>query len=252
MSYLSKIWAWIKSLPWPHALLTVALIAGYHGIANFRDPAPTPPAPPVPTPLIDVPSEVSVDVGRLASIIATCKGEVTWSVPPDVAASLDTDICKDRIHVVPRKDGEFYLSVSTVDGARVSLLWVKVKAGKGPLPPPPPIPVPPGPTPQPPPIPATGLRVLIVYETSLKTKGLAKEVADYLNAKCVVVNKQPEWRRFDKDTPMAAESQIWKDAMARPRLSIPWVVISDGTKGFEGPWPEEKADQLALLRKYGG
>ena len=108
------------------------------------------------------------------------------------------------------------------------------------------------PTPTPTPIPTAGLRVLIVKESSQKQSGLSKEVADYLNAKCVKVNNQPEWRWYDPNQNMANESKIWQDAMSRKRDSLPWVLISDGTKGFEGPWPDSKEAQLELLRKYGG
>lgn len=122
-----------------------------------------------------------------------------------------------------------------------------------PNPDPTPVPPPP-PPPDPPPIPVAGLRVLIVYESAeKKTWSLPKSVADYLNAKCVKAGNQPEWRLLDKDTPMGGESKIWQDAMARKRDTIPWVVISDGKTGYEGPWPVDHVeDQLALLRKYGG
>ncbi len=129
---------------------------------------------------------------------------------------------------------------------------------------PPPGPTPPGPTPDPPspaPIPGAGLRVLLVYEAADLARYPAgqvaalysQEVRDYLNAKCPKgPGQQPEWRCWDKDVPTANESATWQNAMKRPRASTPWIIVSNGTAGFEGPLPASVADLLALLRKYGG
>jgi hypothetical protein len=130
----------------------------------------------------------------------------------------------------------------------------------------------PGPDPdqdvKPAPIPEPGFRVLFVFEAADLTKYdrgqanamRAKEVADYLAAKCVKGpdGKTPETRAYDKDTPMDAAPKLWRDAMARPRTSLPWVVVSNGRTGYEGPVPFNKDDPadlspiLTLLRKYGG
>lgn len=118
----------------------------------------------------------------------------------------------------------------------------------------------PGPTPGPVPIPGQGLRVLIVYESadlpkmpSAQVQMLtAKEVLDYLDAKTAKVNGQPEYRKFDQNADVKGESQTWQDAMARPRASVPWIVISNGTTGYEGALPANKNDLMTLLRKYGG
>ena len=88
----------------------------------------------------------------------------------------------------------------------------------------------------------------------------AKGVADYLAAKCVkgADGKTPETRAYDQHTPMDAAPKLWRDAMARPRSSLPWLVVSNGKTGFEGPVPYNPADPadlnpiLTLLKKYGG
>ncbi len=128
-----------------------------------------------------------------------------------------------------------------------------------------PTPVPPGPNPpkpdppkpdpippSPPPIPAAGLHVLVVYETSVANDVLkivqSKDVFDYLNARCA-----PDGvRYYDKDAKLDNAAQKWKDAMARPRTSIPWIIISNNSGGFEGPLPKTKDELLTLLKKYGG
>lgn len=127
-----------------------------------------------------------------------------------------------------------------------------------------PQPNPPGPQPDPPgpnpPIPSEGLRVLIVLETgdlsalpSAQVQALtAKEVLSYLNSKCVKVDNQPEWRRYDKDTDVSRASAVWQEAMKRPRQSLPWIVISNGKTGFEGPLPPNKDELLKKLKEYGG
>lgn len=111
-----------------------------------------------------------------------------------------------------------------------------------------------------PPMPGEGFRVLIVLE-SLDLSNLpssqvaaltAREVREYLNAKCVKDNGQAEWRIWDKDTDISRESDHWKEAMKRPRSTVPWLLISNGKEGYEGPMPKDTASLLAELKKIGG
>jgi hypothetical protein len=122
-------------------------------------------------------------------------------------------------------------------------------------------PKPPDPGPNPPPGPAPivekGLRVLIVRETKDLTPQQAitinaQEVHDYLSAKCVKVNGQPEWRAFDPNQDVSRASKVWQDAMKIERKSLPWVIISDGEKGASEPLPATVEDFLKLLKTYGG
>ena len=80
------------------------------------------------------------------------------------------------------------------------------------------------------------------------------EIRKYLNAKCPTGSdgKTKEWRIYDQNVDLSGEAKTWKDAMSRPRSSVPWVVISNGTTGYEGPLPANVDETLALLRKYGG
>ncbi len=131
----------------------------------------------------------------------------------------------------------------------------------GPVPPGPNPPVPPGPTPTPAPIPEPGLRVLIVYESAELSKVpspqaailTAKSVRDYLNAKCVVEpdGKTKGYRMWDKDV-VGVENDYptWATAFKRPRASVPWLLVSNGTAGFEGPLPGTPDAFVELVKKF--
>ncbi len=122
------------------------------------------------------------------------------------------------------------------------------------------------PTPDPPPIPDAGFRVLIVEETAERGKLTrdqqtiltSTEVRAYLNSHCAKGpdGKTPEFRIFDKDTDVSHESAVWQkamaDAKATPGFVVPWLIVSDGKKGSDGPLPANVADMLAELKKYGG
>lgn len=150
--------------------------------------------------------------------------------------------------------------------AEADVLRRRVKVGDAPRPPPgpdvkpDPKPIDPQPKPVDPaaPIPLSGFRVLIVFETG---QGLpaaqssilyGKRTRDYLDQHCVKGpnGQTPEYRIYDKDVPLANESKLWRDAMARPRTSVPWLLISNGTTGYEGPLPATVDEFIALCDKY--
>lgn len=128
--------------------------------------------------------------------------------------------------------------------------------------PPPLPPAPPGPQPPTPdgtaPIDGDGLRVAIIYESSEQpklSKGqqetmFAAEPRAYLTANCVKETGTAEWRLIDQDTPFFDANSKWKKALARPRASIPWLLVSNGKTGFEGPLPDSWADTKAIIDRY--
>lgn len=130
--------------------------------------------------------------------------------------------------------------------------------GPGPTPPVPPGPVPPpgpGPSPDPPaPIAGDGFKVLVVYEKKDHIKLTpgqintiwGQKVRDYIAA------KKGEFLILDKDEDVNVAGKAWADAMARPRTSLPWIIVSNGKTGFEGPLPGHAEEINLLLRKYGG
>lgn len=127
---------------------------------------------------------------------------------------------------------------------------------------PPPGPGPdPGPAPQPAPIPVPGFRVLILDETTergnLSEEQISiltsTEVRAYLNEKCVKGPQgAPEYRVWDKDVDAHFEATHWQQALQLPRESLPWIFISDGTRGYSGPLPKTIPETIELLRRFGG
>lgn len=108
------------------------------------------------------------------------------------------------------------------------------------------------------PIKEPGLRVLIVYESKDLPKMPAsqqavlfdKDVREFLGQSCVKAANVPEWRIVDQNVQVYGEQQVWKDALARPRKSLPWVLISNGKSGYEGELPKTKAEFIELVRRY--
>jgi hypothetical protein len=113
------------------------------------------------------------------------------------------------------------------------------------------------PTP-PAPIPAAGLRVLVVYDESKRAdlppaQGLiltSARLRDYFMANCVKSGDKEEARIWPSDTETTNESKVWQDAFKRERKSLPWILISNGTTGYEGPLPATVDDTIALIDKY--
>jgi len=62
-------------------------------------------------------------------------------------------------------------------------------------------------------------------------------------------SKTREYRIWDKDV-VLGDTQLWKDVMARAHPQLPWIVIANGTTGYEGPLPLNTADTKALIQKY--
>lgn len=218
---------------------------------------------------VKLPAEVRGDPGGWVVIVPESKdgGEVKWKVPSGLQlVPLDKLFPgqKSAGIVVSGPKGRYDVWAWNAKGDVASDLAVcTVVIGDSPIPP-----VPPGPTPDPKPdppkpdppspapIPLAGFRVLVVYESSVANSTLAivsaKPVFDYLMAKCAKDGASAEWRVFDKDVKLDNAKQHWKDAMARPRTTIPWVIISNGVSGYEGPLPKTADETLALLKKYGG
>jgi hypothetical protein len=132
----------------------------------------------------------------------------------------------------------------------------------------PPKPDPPGPAPQP--MPSEGFRVLIVRETkdlsSLPASQVAifssTEVRQYLNQKTLLEGNQRAYRIWDQNTDISRESETWKIAMdgvingnkthnISKATSLPWILLTNGKEGYEGPLPNDVDKMMELLRKYG-
>lgn len=113
---------------------------------------------------------------------------------------------------------------------------------------------PPGPVVPPAPVVADKLIVLVVEETGERHKLPASQlsVLTSLAVREYVASKSGEMRIYDPQADLKNEAGVWRDAMAVPRQSLPWLVVSNGKAGFSGPLPATVDDTLTLLRKYGG
>ena len=220
---------------------------------------------------VKLPTEVKVAPGRLAAILVEWDGDdLRWDVPPelDCFREYDPDPKRVRLRLVGYAPGKYrLLAVSCKAGKLSEFVSCAILVGDAPPPTPPgpqpPGPTPPGPTPGPAPIPLEGLRVLIVYESADLAKLPAgqhavlygEKVRGYLDSKCAVGadGRTREWRIWDKDASVINEAKHWQDAWARPRgPQLPWLIISNGKEGYEGPLPVAVEEMMLLLKKYGG
>lgn len=216
-------------------------------------------------PEISLPKEVIGQPGQFIMIPATTSGsDVKWYSCDSGLALFPSQLLRDNktAIAIASKPGRYRLLAWTAKGdlaseAAVCILVIGDVPPVPPIPPGPNPPVPPVP-PVPVPIPGDGLRVLMVYETAQPITAAHRavlaglQVRSYLTAKCAKNGTVPEWRVYDKDVNLSNESKVWQDAMKRPRSSLPWIVISNGTAGYEGPLPPTVDDALKLLAKYGG
>lgn len=118
-------------------------------------------------------------------------------------------------------------------------------------------PVPPTPV-NPAPIAEPGFRVMIVYPAKglgalpipQSTMLTAQQLRDYLNNKCFKNGTAAEWRIWPDNTNATGESELWQKAFARNRTNAPWIIISNGTTGFEGQLPLDINETIKLMDKY--
>ena len=227
---------------------------------------------PAAPPGLDLPKEVRGDPSAFVRVPAKTDGRhVRWLALDPGLNLFPVELLKDSktAVVTAARAGRYRLLAVTAAGDEPSEPVVcTVVIGEAPTPPTPPGPTPPGPTPPgptpdvSPPIPAPGLRVLILEESAERGRLPAAQsailfsakVRDWLRAKCVTDKDNPTgaWRVWDKDADTSGESKLWQDAVKRPRTSLPWLIISNGTTGYEGPLPQTVTETLALLQKYGG
>lgn len=225
---------------------------------------------------LEIPAAIPAAVGAWVVVEPTTDCKAVTYVGLDGLSSFPSGELKDprKLVVNPTTPGKYrFTAVGSLNDVHVSTTFAIVVIDPNPTPVPPnpgpgPGPIPPnpgpspGPGPTPPPIPAAGLRVMFVYETAaLSTLPpgqvsvlYSKAVRDYLNLKCPVGadGKTKEYRFWDDNVDTSNESALWQAAFKRPRSSLPWVLISNGTAGFEGPTPGTIDEMMSLLRKYGG
>ena len=162
--------------------------------------------------------------------------------------------------------GKHWVDVTAIDFEKNIYVTQMVIASVGPRPPPDPDPdvdpdVDPDPTPDPDvpaPIDGDGLRILIVYETSEISKLPQKQqdvlygqqIRRYMSENCEKVDGFPEWRILDAETKFQDTDNNFAKALARPRKEIPWIIISNGKTGYEGPLPDNPEMTISLIERF--
>lgn len=127
----------------------------------------------------------------------------------------------------------------------------------------PPEPTPtPTPTPTPAPVVAPELRVLILFDQDKVTQLPieqqrileSQQLKDWLSTKCVkgTDGKTPEWRIWPSNIVVADDLPIWKKALAEPRNSPNWLLVSNSKAGYSGPLPATEAELMEILKRFGG
>lgn len=247
--------------------------------AQDPQPTPTPPTPPTPIvvePTLTLPDEIKGLPGAFIAVRPSTNCEaVQFGSPDELLNVFPSDMLRDPRSTVigAQKDGVYRLGyVGVLNGQMTPLKYLKVTIGN-----PTPTPTPdPQPTPDPNPLPPdpfegaynaaapTNYRVLIIYESS-QLSSYPKEtmtilystepgsVRDYLATNCTKDSAGlPQWRVWDQNVVPPDNLPAWKKAMARPRSSLPWIVIGTGKTGYEGKLPSTTAETLELLRKWHG
>jgi len=236
---------------------------------------PTPPTPPKPEdPYITLPTNLKGRAGRYICVKAktNLKSITYYSLSADLQVESEIQLKNPHsVLVISEKGGKYILEAVGAQGDQVlrQLTTITVEDANPPVPPGPnpPGPTPPGPTPPTPPapIPATGLHVLILTDSTSTTNLppaqqmalFAQDVRQYLNSTCPTDadGQTKSWRIWPKSIDATGESQLWQDALKRGTAnakSYPWILVSNGKTGFEGPLPADAASLLDLLKKYGG
>ena len=186
--------------------------------------------------------------------------DVTWEARQPLDLDFRTYEGGSVIVFYASQPGQLIVTSDVIDWdkkVRDKTSWIVTIEGKAPDPKPDPKPDDP-PKPEPDkvaPIPLPGLRVLMVFESSQGPPEpfLNVDVQQWLTSNCAVSESNTaEWRMIDQNDTFVVgkKSEHWKAAAERPRSSVPWVVISNGTTGYEGA-PPATADQfLELLKRF--
>lgn len=217
---------------------------------------------------VTLPKEVVAD-GPLVIVRAdTDCTALEWVVLDPGISLIPGDLLKDTKTAVVITGGKRGIFRLLAYGAKANIASKPaicyVIVGDVPPTPVPPTPVPPDPvppTPVPPspaPIPVAGFRVLIVEETAERGKLTAgqraaifgKATRDFLDAKCIKESNQAGYWILDKDVNVSGLADHWRVVFSRERKSHPWLIVSNGKTGWEGPLPDKIEDTMALLVKY--
>lgn len=226
--------------------------------SGVRPPSAAAAVPPTDAPALTLPSEVTGDAGEFITVAADTNGTVVrWHVIDPGLNLFPVDLLRDtRTAVVtsPREGRYRLLGYTAVGDVPSAPSVVTVIVGDEPEPTPPrPDPDDDDVDPEPddgPPFPADSLHVLIVYESADVNQLTDDQRAIIMGAdvRGALDSAAPDrYRIYDQDADLTYVDQVWKDAMAVPRESLPWLVISDGETGYSGPLDMTAAEFRELI-----
>lgn len=103
------------------------------------------------------------------------------------------------------------------------------------------------------PVPGNSLMVLVVEEGDDRAKLPESQQHIFTSAAVreYLKSRNTKLRVLDEENTDVSKDEAWVAiAMARKRSAVPWILISNGRKGHEGPLPKSVDELLALLKRY--
>lgn len=105
-----------------------------------------------------------------------------------------------------------------------------------------------------------GLRVLIIEETDAPSRAALNAgqraiiLGTAANSFRTFASKtaKAELVCADKDADFSRLPAVWVELVKRPRKSVPWLTITNGKTGYEGPLPGDPTEAIAILKRVGG
>lgn len=210
---------------------------------------------------VKLPAEIKGQVGAWIVIVPESKdgGEPKWKVGPGLSlVPLDRLFPGQKaagIVVQAAKEGVYEVWAWNAKGDVASDLAVcKVVVGNPPDPGPDPGPGPTPPKPGTNPFaPETAFKALIIYESVDDLPPKQRAILVATDVRNFLKSKGTDCYRFlDKDANVSQAAAWIQTGMRRNRTAVPWIVIGNGSTGFEGPLPTDIAETIKLLQKYGG
>ncbi len=111
-----------------------------------------------------------------------------------------------------------------------------------------------------PPPPVVGPVAMLIVENVKERDELPQDQRDVLASPRIRQYLRDHGRAAGKDAlriyweGMEAETAppFWREGFARPRTRTPWLVITNGRAGIEGPLPADETAVLEILKRFGG
>lgn len=104
-----------------------------------------------------------------------------------------------------------------------------------------------------PPVPGDGKHVLFIYETNERDALPAGHMSliDSVPFRSWLKDQGFAVRWWDKDQDVRKETDEWfAEALDVKRESVPWLVISNGRRGYSGPWPATLDEAKTLIGRF--